>query len=108
MPAVRIGAVNYLNAKPLIHGLQQLAPQARLVVAQEVEREEGLELKQLQIKGVRELFFSKGERDAWLFPQELQAEMTGDERHAGRSKCTLRFTLPRGAYATMVVKRILG
>ncbi len=29
---VRVGAVNYLNTKPLIHGLEQLAPQSELVL----------------------------------------------------------------------------
>jgi chorismate dehydratase len=31
-PAVRIGAVNYLNTKPLIHDLERLAPGAELVL----------------------------------------------------------------------------
>src|SRR5947208_3004226 len=29
-PPVRVGAVNYLNTKPLIHNLEALAPQAEL------------------------------------------------------------------------------
>jgi tRNA pseudouridine13 synthase len=101
--------------------LQQLAesklplPSARLKLAgddprmglvQEVLLEEGLELKQLQIKGLRDLFFSKGERDAWMRPALLQSEIAEDERHHGKARCTLRFELPRGCYATLVVKRI--
>ncbi len=31
-PTLRIGAVNYLNTKPLIHGLAELAPWAKLVL----------------------------------------------------------------------------
>jgi chorismate dehydratase len=31
-PAIRIGAVNYLNSKPLIEGLAELAPEAELVL----------------------------------------------------------------------------
>ncbi|MFO0809457.1 MAG: MqnA/MqnD/SBP family protein [Gemmataceae bacterium] len=31
--AVRVGAVNYLNTKPLIHDLEVLAPQADLSLA---------------------------------------------------------------------------
>jgi chorismate dehydratase len=31
-PATRVGAVNYLNTKPLIHEFEQLAPQAQLVL----------------------------------------------------------------------------
>src|SRR5947207_2593615 len=29
---IRIGAVNYLNTKPLIYDLEQLAPEARLIL----------------------------------------------------------------------------
>jgi chorismate dehydratase len=32
MDPIRIGAVNYLNTKPLIHGLEELAPEAELVL----------------------------------------------------------------------------
>src|SRR5688572_10653594 len=32
MEPIRIGAVNYLNTKPLIHDLESLAPQAELVL----------------------------------------------------------------------------
>jgi tRNA pseudouridine13 synthase len=86
--------------------LKLLADDPRLSVVQEVVDEEGLALKQLQIKGLRELFFSKGERDAWLRPGALTWETADDDRHPGRSKCTLRFDLQRGCYATMVVKRV--
>src|SRR6059058_2843853 len=32
MKAIRVGAVNYLNTKPLIYDLEELAPQAELVL----------------------------------------------------------------------------
>ena len=31
-PRIRIGAVNYLNTKPLIHDLEELAPEAELIL----------------------------------------------------------------------------
>ena len=71
-----------------------------------VLKEEGLELEQFKLKGFRNLFFSKGERAAWCFPEDLQAQSGPDEDHAGKQKLTLRFVLPRGCYATLVVKRI--
>jgi tRNA pseudouridine13 synthase len=79
-------------------------PRAGLV--QGVLAEDGLELKQMQVKGVRELFFSKGERAALCRPSGLEAARAGDELNAGREKLTLAFELPRGSYATLVVKRI--
>jgi tRNA pseudouridine13 synthase len=79
-------------------------PRAGLVQA--VLAEEGLELKQMQVKGVRELFFSKGERPALCRPTNLEAARADDELNAGREKLTLGFDLPRGSYATLVIKRI--
>ena len=63
-------------------------------------------LEQFKLKGFRNLFFSKGERAAWCFPQNLEARNAKDEEHARKQKLTLRFDLPRGSYATLVVKRI--
>jgi tRNA pseudouridine13 synthase len=68
--------------------------------------EEGLTQEQFKLKGFHEMFFSKGERAAWCFPQDLTAKAAGDEEHPGRRKLTLRFELPRGCYATLLVKRI--
>jgi tRNA pseudouridine13 synthase len=79
-------------------------PQAGLVNA--VLAEEGLELRQMQVKGVRELFFSRGERPALCRPANLEAIGDADELNAGRSKLTLAFDLPRGSYATLVIKRV--
>jgi tRNA pseudouridine13 synthase len=82
------------------------ADDPRLRLVQEILAEEGLELKQMQVKGIRELFFSKGERAALCLPAELRCETAPDDLHAGRQKATLTFELPRGSYATLLVKRI--
>jgi tRNA pseudouridine13 synthase len=79
-------------------------PVADLVQA--VLREEGLELGQLQIKGLRELFFSRGERAALCLPAGLAFAASPDERHPRRHKLVLTFELPRGCYATLLVKRL--
>jgi tRNA pseudouridine13 synthase len=68
--------------------------------------EEGLTQEQFKLKGPRELFFSKGERHALCIPTGLAAEASEDEAHPGRQKLTLRFDLPRGSYATLIVKRV--
>lgn len=68
--------------------------------------EEEVTQEQFKLKGFRSLFFSKGERLAWCFPHDLEARDARDEEHAGKKKLTLRFELPRGSYATLVVKRI--
>lgn len=67
---------------------------------------EGLQLEQLKLKDFREMFFSRGERAAQVVPQGLEGDRATDELHRGRFKLTLRFDLPRGSYATLLVKRI--
>ena len=68
--------------------------------------EEGLTQEQFKLQGFRKLFFSKGERPAWCFPENLVERHGKDEEHRGKQKLTLRFDLPRGSYATLIVKRI--
>ncbi len=82
------------------------AADGRAALVQEVLAEEGLELRQLQVKGIREMFFSKGERAALCLPQRLEYDSGPDERNPGRRQLTLTFELPRGCYATLLVKRI--
>ena len=66
--------------------------------------EEQLELHDMQVRGVREMFFSKGERAALCVPGQLTHEAATDELHPRRNKLTLAFDMPRGCYATLVVK----
>lgn len=70
--------------------------------------EEGLTLKQLKVPGLDKPFFSKGERAGCLRPLGMTADATDDDLNRGKRKITLRFDLPRGCYATMVVKRVTG
>jgi tRNA pseudouridine13 synthase len=86
--------------------LEEDDPRAELVRA--VLAEEGLELRQMQIKGIREMFFSRGDRAALCKPHDLTQEFAADENHPGRDKLTLGFELPRGSYATLLVKAVTG
>ena len=79
---------------------------SRAALVQSVLTEEGLELKQMQVKGIRELFFSKGERPVLCQPADVTAASAADELNAERQKLALGFELPRGSYATLVIKRI--
>lgn len=65
----------------------------------------GLSLRELRVKYPRDSFFSKGMRAAVVLPADLGGETADDEVYDGMRKLTLRFELPRGAYATMIVKR---
>ena len=81
-----------------------MAAQQPLVEA--VLAEEGLTLAQMRIPGLDRPFFSRGERAGCIMPTDFSWESAEDERHPGRYKLRLAFELPRGAYATMVVKRL--
>jgi tRNA pseudouridine13 synthase len=77
-----------------------------MALMQAVVAEEGFELSHMKLKGMREPFFSKGDRPAVFVPAGLTYESGADEHHPGRQKLVLAFELPRGCYATMLVKRI--
>jgi tRNA pseudouridine13 synthase len=68
--------------------------------------EAGLTLRELRVKYPRDSFFSKGWRAAVVSPRDMQVAAGDDELETGKRKLTLQFVLPRGAYATIVVKRL--
>jgi tRNA pseudouridine13 synthase len=68
--------------------------------------EEGVELSRMRLKGHRRPFFSKGERAALSRAAGLTHEIGDDDRHPGRRLVRLAFELPRGSYATLLVKRV--
>jgi tRNA pseudouridine13 synthase len=102
----QLGGLRALHL-PLPSARLKLDPaDARAEGVQAVLAEEGLELRDMQVRGIRELFFSRGERAALLLPQSLTWTFAEDDRHPGRLGLTLAFDLPRGAYATLLIKAI--
>lgn len=77
-----------------------------LVLAERVLADYQLTWAGMKVPGSRDLFFSKGDRAALCRPMGIQHQASMDDLHAGREKLSLAFDLPRGSYATMVVKRI--
>jgi len=67
---------------------------------------EGVEPRQFRLKKLRKTFFGKGRRDAIVAPAALRAQAGDDELHRGRRKLALSFELPKGSYATILVKRL--
>jgi tRNA pseudouridine13 synthase len=82
------------------------AADPRTALMNAVLAEEGLTRQQLFVKGLRELFFSRGDRAALCMPSELHWEAAEDELNRGHRKLQLAFTLARGCYATLLVKRL--
>jgi tRNA pseudouridine13 synthase len=62
-----------------------------------------MDVHQLRVKYPRDTFFSKGDRNVWLAVHDLDFEFTEDPENPS-SLLQISFELPRGAYATMVVK----
>ena len=91
---------------PLPSARLKLEPGPILTLYEQVLADEGLSLRELRVKYPRDAFFSKGERAALLIPRELRIHSGDDDLYPGRSRVTLQFVLPRGCYATILVKRL--
>jgi tRNA pseudouridine13 synthase len=75
-------------------------------VIQEVLERFQLTWPSLRVKHLKDVFFSKGERAAVVFPEKLESRVFDDELHPGRRALGLSFELGKGSYATILVKRI--
>jgi tRNA pseudouridine13 synthase len=60
----------------------------------------------LRVRHLKDVFLSKGSRPAIVSPNHLESELLDDELHPGRRALRLGFELPKGSYATILVKRI--
>jgi tRNA pseudouridine13 synthase len=105
-----------MSQRAVLHAQSLPLPSARLHLSDgpmqslydQVFAAEGIELRQVRVKYPRDTFFSKGERDAVFTPNDFSHEVGQDELYPGPQKLTLRFTLSRGSYATILVKRVIG
>jgi tRNA pseudouridine13 synthase len=75
-------------------------------IIQEVLAARQLEWKDLRIKHLKDIFLSKGTRPSLFFPEHLRADPEPDALHPGQRALRLSFELPKGSYATILVKRI--
>jgi tRNA pseudouridine13 synthase len=67
---------------------------------------DGVSLDRLRIRGIRGFEFREDKRACVLIPDEAEIdEAQPDDRHAGRVKLRVQLSLPKGAYATLVLKR---
>ena len=72
-----------------------------------VLRREAMTLDSLRIPGAPQIHFDPEERPVLVIPGKLLVgEPNRDELNEGRFRVNVAFTLPPGAYATLVVKRL--
>ena len=94
-------------------GVPMIAPGVKLEgesgdAARSVLAEEKVEQRQFRLKKLGGTFFGKGVRKARVKPERLTSSEGPDELNRGRRKVTLSFQLPRGSYATVLLKRLFG
>ncbi len=75
-------------------------------ICEQVIAEQGLVWSGLRIKYLKDIFFSKGNRPALFDPEGLSWQVGPDELNRRRKALTFRCVLPKGAYATILVKRL--
>jgi tRNA pseudouridine13 synthase len=68
---------------------------------------EGIELKDLKVRQLSRIYINGVERSSILLPQDFSVgEAEEDELYHNKKKMTLKFFLPRGGYATLIIKRL--
>ncbi len=75
-----------------------------------LEAMEGLGIKKrdFEMKSMPEMKTTGGERDAVIDVKDFEIEEIGDdELHPGRKKVKIKFTLPPGSYATVLLEKIM-
>jgi len=68
---------------------------------------EAIELSDLKVRQLSLIYINGVERPAILLPENFAvAEVGDDELYTNKKRMTLKFFLPRGGYATLIVKRL--
>lgn len=86
--------------------LKMLPSDPLFEIIQSVFQTEGFPLEQMKIPRIKKWFFSKGERLGFFRPANMQCEIMDDELNKGKKAARFSFELPKGCYATMVIKCI--
>jgi tRNA pseudouridine13 synthase len=70
--------------------------------------EKGLTLGAFRTKALHRVYFRSFQRKALIIPEDVEVFGAGtDELHPGKRRWKVGFTLPRGSYGTMLVKRLV-
>jgi tRNA pseudouridine13 synthase len=76
-------------------------------IVKKVLAEEELALDDLKARILKRAYLPKGKRALLLFPEEMSCSPPEeDDRFSKRQKMVVSFTLPRGSYATLVLKAL--
>ncbi|MEI8350445.1 MAG: tRNA pseudouridine(13) synthase TruD [Candidatus Omnitrophota bacterium] len=75
---------------------------------EEILHENDLKPAMFNIRKIRQAFFKASERPFVVIPQSMVFDFSSDDVYHGKQKMLLQFSLPRGSYATMLVKRVFS
>jgi tRNA pseudouridine13 synthase len=77
-------------------------------IVEQVLDSEGIRLSDLRVRQMHRIRVGGVQRAAIVVPEDMAiASAAPDDLYPGRRKATLRFFLPRGSYATMLIKRLM-
>lgn len=99
----RLGALSL----PTVASRMEATDPECLELIEEVLAERNVRRAQFNLREIRQSYFSSFLRAAVVVPEEFTwSRPEEDERYPGKRKSTLSFLLPRGSYATMLVKSL--
>ena len=75
---------------------------------QKILSQHKLQLKDLFLTGLKNVYVNEHQRDILIFPQNVACgQPEYDDFYDGKLKLTISFTLPPGCYATILIKRLM-
>lgn len=78
-------------------------------IVEKLLSKEQLTLQEMDIKKVTRTFFKTQEREVIVYPKEFSiSDSFEDELNKGYYRITVKFTLPKGSYGTVVIKRVFN
>jgi tRNA pseudouridine13 synthase len=92
---------------PLPHHRAAYRPDSVAQIAEATLTAEGLAMHDLKPRILTKAYLPRGSRALFLFPRDpIANQVEADEEHEGRSKLAVGFALPRGSYATLVIRAL--
>ncbi len=77
-------------------------------IYREILNEREITPSKFNLREIRHAFFKSVERAVLVIPESFMYRFENDEIYEGKKKLILAFILPRGSYATMLIKRIFA
>ena len=93
-------SITTTNSFPLASSEIQ-APIEQMQILQQTLKKENIQLKQLAND---EHTFVARQRNIFFLPEKLTMNISDDELNKNKKKVILSFTLPKGSYATIIIK----